>query len=81
MRGQAQAGCSGSGQGGDRAVSFGLPQDRPEAPCAVGGAGACPERSRRTLAIRGPPEELYPAEPIPEDEGDGWEPVSDERTA
>jgi hypothetical protein len=30
------------------------------------------------VAIRGPPEELVPVEPIPEDHGDGWETGSDE---
>jgi len=30
------------------------------------------------VAIRGPPEELYPPDPVPEDDGDGWERGSDE---
>ena len=33
------------------------------------------------VAIRGPPAELFPAEPIPEDEGDGWDRVDGEWAA
>jgi hypothetical protein len=33
------------------------------------------------VAIRGPPEELYPVEPEPQDQGDGWDAGSDEWSA
>jgi hypothetical protein len=33
------------------------------------------------VAIRGPPDDLFPAEPIPEDEGDGWDRVEGEWAA